>query len=361
MRKTLDLAQKGEGRVNPDPLVGAIVVKEGEIVGEGYYSRSGGKHAETKAIQSAGKEAEDSDLYVNLEPCVDFPGKRTPSCAEMIIESGVERVCIGMEDPNPEVRGKGVEKLEKAGIKTEVGILEIEAEKLNEIYRKYITTGKPFVLLKMAMTADGKSATRTGDSRWISGEESRRLVHRLRNRYSTVAVGVNTVIQDNPRLTVRKVEGKNPIRLILDSRGRTPLDSNVLNEEGETVVATTRSISPQKEKELKKNCEIWKLDSREGKVDLELVVKKLVGKGMDSLMVEGGGELASSFLKEGLVDKVMLFIAPKVVGGRESKTAVEGEGVEGIEDALRLKKVSVRRVGEDIVYEGYPEGEKGGN
>jgi diaminohydroxyphosphoribosylaminopyrimidine deaminase/5-amino-6-(5-phosphoribosylamino)uracil reductase len=351
MRRALELAELGEGKVSPNPLVGAVLVKNGKVAGEGFYRQPGGRHAEAVAIDSAGKDAEGSGLYINLEPCVAFPGKRTPPCTDKIIESGVKRVFIGMEDPNPDVRGKGIKQLKEAGIDVKVGLLGDEAEKLNEIYVKYMATGRPFILLKMAMTADGKIATRTGDSRWISSEESRSLVHKLRKRFSAVLVGIGTVLADDPSLTVRPAGGRNPIRIILDSKGRIPVSAGVLDGKARTIIVSA-DILPEKEQQLKlKGADVWKLKSKSGSVDLNALIEKLAEEKIDSVLIEGGGETAYSFLKEKLVDKLMLFIAPKIIGGREAKTPVEGAGIEKISDAIQLKDVSVRKISEDVVYE----------
>lgn len=356
MSRALELAKQGEGWVNPNPLVGAVVVKNGKAIGEGYHRKFGQPHAEVNALEAAGEQAQGADLYVNLEPCSHY-GKRPP-CADRIIDSGIKRVFIGTRDPNPLVSGKGVDKLNEAGIEVIEGVLEKEAKRLNEIYFKFITTGRPFVLLKMAMTADGKIASRTGDSKWISSDKSRRVVHELRNRYSAVLVGINTVLKDDPVLNVR-LEGrevKDPLRIVLDSKGRIPLEARVLNIESDTptIVAATEMLSKSEEKALiGRGAKVWRLGSRDGRVNLNELLERLAGEGVDSLMVEGGGTVASGFLTEELVDKVMFFVAPKIVGGREALTPVEGEGLEKVKDALQLKDISIEMVGEDLIYTGY--------
>jgi len=359
MQRALELARLGEGQVNPNPLVGAVVVKDGKIIGEGYHQKFGGPHAEAFALEAAGKEAKGADLYVNLEPCVHYD-KKTPPCVDKIINSDIKRVYVAMRDPNPKVSGKGIKKLKEAGIAVEEGILEERAKKLNEIYCKFITTGRPFVLLKMAMTADGKIASKTGDSKWISSEESRLMVHKLRNKYAAVLVGVNTVLKDDPQLTVREIEGRDPWRIVLDSQGRIPLRAKILQakSEAKTIIATTAKMPRDVEAALKERgskVEVWRLPAKDGKVDLVSLIEKLAALGIDSLLVEGGATVAASFLKENLVDKIMLFIAPKIIGGREALTPVEGEGLAKIEDAFSLKDVSVNMVDNDVVYEAYLE------
>jgi diaminohydroxyphosphoribosylaminopyrimidine deaminase/5-amino-6-(5-phosphoribosylamino)uracil reductase len=354
MRRALELAKRGEGWTNPNPLVGAVIVRDGRIIGEGYHERFGGPHAEVRALEAASAEAEGSDLYVNLEPCAHW-GK-TPPCVARIISAKIKRVIVAVRDPNPLVNGEGIARLQEAGIEVVLGVLEEEAKKLNEPFFKFITTGRPFVLLKLALTLDGKIATRTGDSKWISGERSRELVHRLRNRYAAVLVGINTVLRDNPQLTVRR-EGtrtKDPLRMILDSRGRIPLEATVLNLDSEapTVVATTERMPKEKEEALfAGGARVWRLGSRDGKVDLNGLITKLGEEGIDSLLVEGGATVAAAFLEAGLVDKVVFFIAPKIVGG--PGITIGGEGVERIAEAWQLKNISVRMLDGDVVYEGY--------
>lgn len=352
MRRALELAERGAGRTNPNPLVGAVLVKEGQVVGEGYHQRFGGPHAEVVALEAAGEGARGADLYVNLEPCVHW-GK-TPPCVERIIAAGVSRVIVAVRDPNPLVDGRGIAQLREAGIEVVEGLLAEEARRLNEPFFKFITTKRPFVVLKLAMTLDGKSATRTGESRWISNERSRELVHQLRNRYAAALVGVNTVLKDDPQLTARSAGARDPWRLILDSRGQLPLDARVLHLESaaRTVVATTEKMPKEKEKALlAKGAEVWRLASRGGRVDLAELVSKLGREGIDSLLVEGGPTVAAAFLEAGLVDKVLFIIAPKIIGGPMS--AVGGRGVERLADAWQLREVSVRMLDGDLVYEGY--------
>ena len=356
MRRALELARRGEGWTNPNPLVGAIVVKDGQIIGEGYHERFGGPHAEAVALKQAGQAAQGAELYVNWEPCVAYPGKHTPPCVDRIISAGIRRVIVATRDPTPQVNGRGIAQLREAGIEVIEGLLAEEAQRLNEIRVKYATRGLPFVLLKLALTLDGKIATRTGDSRWISNERSRELVHRLRNRYAAVLVGINTVLQDDPRLTARleSVRTKDPLRVILDSRGRLPLETRVLNlkSEAPTVVATTELMPQEKEEALlAKGARVWRFGAQDDKVDLDELLKKLGVEGIDSLLVEGGATVAASLLEARLVDKVLFFIAPKIVGG--PGITIGGGGVARVAEAWQLRDISVRMLDGDVVYEGY--------
>ncbi|MGQ9734264.1 MAG: bifunctional diaminohydroxyphosphoribosylaminopyrimidine deaminase/5-amino-6-(5-phosphoribosylamino)uracil reductase RibD [Candidatus Bipolaricaulia bacterium] len=354
MRRALELAERGAGRTNPNPLVGAVLVKDGRIVGEGFHERFGGPHAEIVALEAAGKEAEGADLYVNLEPCVHW-GK-TPPCVGRIISSGVRRVFVAVRDPNPLVDGRGIAQLVGAGIEVIEGLLEREARRLNEPFFKFITTKRPFVVLKLALSLDGRVATRAGESRWITNERSRELVHHLRNRYAAVLVGVNTILKDDPQLTARLEGARDPWRIILDSRGRTPLEARILNLESSTptVIATTELMSQEKEAALlDKGARVWRLEARDGRVDLEALLTRLGEEGLDSLLVEGGPTVAAGFLEAGLVDKVLFFIAPKIIGGEEAPGAVGGKGIERLERAWKLGDISVRMLDGDLVYEGY--------
>ncbi len=355
MREALNLAKNGEGKVNPNPLVGAVVVKDGQIIGRGYHKEYGGPHAEIFALDEAGEKARGADLYVTLEPCV-HQGK-TPPCVNKIIKSGIKKVYISSKDPFGQVNRRGMAKLQEAGIEVKEGILKEQAKKLNEVYFKYVTTGRPFIVLKMAMTLDGKIATKTGDSKWISGKEARRMVHSLRNKYSGVLVGINTVLRDDPRLNVRWVEGVDPMRIVLDSEGKIPLGSKIINQKSsaQTVVATTDRISEEKLTALQnKGVTVWKLGEKNGKVDLNLLIKRLSQRDIDSVMVEGGSTVASSFIKERLVDKVLFFIAPSIIGGKRAISPVGGKGVESLKDAFKLTNVSTQTLANgDLLYEGY--------
>jgi diaminohydroxyphosphoribosylaminopyrimidine deaminase/5-amino-6-(5-phosphoribosylamino)uracil reductase len=356
MKKALELAKSGWGRTNPNPLVGAIIVKDGQIVAEGFHEALGQAHAEVAAINKARQDVRGSTLYVNLEPCSHYG--RTPPCAKAIIEAGVSVVVVAMTDPNPKVSGSGIAMLKQAGIHVTLGVLHEEARKLNEIFIKYITAKRPFVILKAAATLDGKIASVCGDSKWISGEESRRRVHRIRERVSAIMVGINTVLTDDPLLTARyqKKENKNPIRIIVDSQGRIPEDSRVLSTApgSEVILATTSKITETKEGMLRdKGVSIIKADGNNGRVDLDKLMAELYELKIDSVLLEGGGTLNASALEAGVVDKVMFFIAPKIIGGVTAPTSVGGAGQELIKDAISLKNITVEKIAEDILIEGY--------
>jgi len=354
IRLALKLALRGEGYTNPNPIVGAVVVKDGEVVGQGWHERFGGPHAEVFALEQAGEKAAGATIYVTLEPC-SHHGK-TPPCTERIIEAGISRVVISCRDPNPLVNGKGIEKLRQAGIEVAEGVLEEEAARANEIFFKFIRSGIPFVLLKLGMSLDGRIATKTGDSKWITGEEARTEAHRLRRRYAAVLVGAKTAIADDPLLTVRRVEGPNPVRIVLDGAGRVPADLRMFAEAGRTIVATG-AMPERKEEELRsRGVDVWRLPGDGGRVDLRELLVRIGEEGLDSLLVEGGGETAAAFLEAGLVDKVALFIAPIIVGGRDATPAVGGGGVERISDALKLEDVEADKVGSDLFITGYPVG-----
>jgi len=356
MERALELAELGNGYVNPNPQVGAVVVKDGEIVGQGYHEEFGGPHAEVRALEDAGDRTSGGKMYVTLEPC-NHHGK-TPPCTDAIIESKIKEVYIASRDPNPRVTGGGISKLKQAGIVVKPGLLKDRARKLNEIFFHYINTGLPFVLLKLAMTADGKIATRTGDSRWITSPESRKRVHELRARYSGIGVGVNTALTDDPRLTVRDADGPDGTRFIFDSTGDLPADLNLFSLESDapTVIVTGRDA---KEKDIleyrDRGALVWQVESRNGEVNLNQFLKKMGEEGYDSLMIEGGSKIAWSFLSRSLVDKLNLFIAPKIVGGDSSVPAVGGKGFDRIKDSIGLRDVEVTEVGPDISYIGYPE------
>ncbi|MCX8131909.1 MAG: bifunctional diaminohydroxyphosphoribosylaminopyrimidine deaminase/5-amino-6-(5-phosphoribosylamino)uracil reductase RibD [Clostridia bacterium] len=357
MAKALELAKCGWGKTNPNPLVGAVIVKDGLVLSEGYHEALGCPHAEAAAFKNARHNIQGSTLYVNLEPCSHYG--RTPPCARAIIDSGIKEVVVGMIDPNPKVSGKGIKMLQDAGINVITGILHEESKKLNEIFIKYITEKKPFVILKAAMTLDGKIASVSGDSKWISGESSRQYVHKLRDRVAAIIVGINTVEKDNPYLTARNSSKacKNPVRIIVDSKGRIPLESNVINissNEG-MILATTQSISEEKEYLLqKKGVRIIKADDGSGKVDLVRLMDELYKLELDSVLLEGGGTINYSALDAGIVDKVLMFIAPKILGGKTAVTPVEGSGRLLMKDAFHLRDVNVSTIENDVLIEGYP-------
>lgn len=357
LRLALRLAAKGRGRTSPNPMVGALIVKGGKIVGKGYHKKAGSPHAEVLAIEEAGEKLEGATLYVNLEPCCHYD-KKTPPCTDTIIKAGIKRVVLSMVDPNPKVSGKGIEILRTSKIEIIKGILEEDARRLNEAYIKYITTGLPFVILKIASSLDGKIATAQGESRWITGERSRRLVHRLRDEMDGVMVGIGTVLADDPMLNVRlpNKKGNDPHRIILDSDLRIPLTAKILNMPSlaKTYIVTTTGAPEDKITALKeKGAEILIADSEEGYIDIPSLMKRLGGLGVMSLMIEGGSETNASVLRSGIMDKVIIFIAPKIIGGHDSKGWVGGRSPHRLADALRLKDLRIKRIGEDIMIEGY--------
>lgn len=356
MQRALELAKKGEGFVNPNPLVGAVIVKDNKIVGEGYHEAFGKVHAEVNALKMAGKEAKDAEVYVTLEPCSHY-GK-TPPCAEALVKAGVKKVVIAMKDPNPVVSGRGIEILKNNGIEIVCGVLEQEAKKLNEIFIKYITTKFPFVIMKTAMTMDGKIATVTGESKWISGKTSREYVHKIRNRVMGIMVGIGTVLMDNPMLTTRleNGKGKSPTAVILDSKLRIPLDAKILETliQRDIIIATTENADIDKKIKLENlGVKFIISEDEKGKVDIEKIIRELGNMGIDSVLLEGGSSLNFSAVKAGVVDKVMCFIAPKIVGGEKAKTPVEGTGISNINEAIKLCKIKAQNIGEDILIEGY--------
>lgn len=359
MQRALELAKLGTGYTNPNPLVGAVIVKDDRIIGEGWHKAYGAHHAEVNAFLNAAEDVEGATMYVTLEPCSHY-GK-TPPCAKAIVEKKIKKVVIGLKDPNPLVAGKGIEILQKAGIEVVTGVLEEEGRKLNEIFLKYITTKLPFCIMKTAMTLDGKIASFTGDSRWVTGEASRQYVHELRHRVAGIMVGIGTVLADDPSLTTRLEQGRgsDPIRIVADSSARIPLEAKVLNLESDkkTIIAVTEKAEKNKLKALEgKGAEVIVIPSKNGKVNLSLLMRELGERKIDSILLEGGSELNYTALEEGIVDKVNAFIAPKILGGNSAKTPVGGLGKEYMRDAIKLRSIDVQRFGDDIMVEGYIDG-----
>lgn len=355
MRRALALARRGGGRTSPNPAVGCVIVRDGEIVGEGWHRKAGTPHAEVHALRQAGDRARGADVYVTLEPCSHHG--RTPPCAEALIKAGVQRVHAAMMDPNPLVSGRGLALLRDAGIAVECGILEQECRLLNEAFIKHVTTGMPFVILKSAMTLDGKTATANGDSKWITCEESRRYVHSLRAKVDAIMVGVGTVLADDPQLTCRMVRGKDPQRIVVDSRLRTPRTAALfhLDSPAKTLVATIEN-DPEKINALQAlGAEPLVCAESEGRVDLEDMLRRLGSLGIQSILLEGGRELVGAALRKGLVDKFLLFYAPKIVAGEDGYGLCSGQGVSRMGDAFHLRNTSVRRFAEDFLVIGYPE------
>lgn len=361
MARAIELAGRGRGWVNPNPVVGAVIVREGRVIGEGYHERYRGLHAERNAFASLTEPAEGADLYVTLEPCCHY-GK-TPPCTEAIIDHKIRRVVIGSNDPNPKVAGKGIAQLRDAGILVETGVMKEECDQLNPVFFHYITTNTPYVVMKYAMTADGKIATRTGASKWITGEKARLAVQDLRHQYMGIMAGIGTVLADDPLLTVRVEGKKSPVRMICDSQLRIPLTSRICQTAGEfkTIVACGRGKEEgyfqEKAWRLQElGIEVVSLPDSEGRVDLVRLMHYLGEQKIDSILLEGGGELNDSMLSTGLVRALKVFIAPKVFGGKEAKTPVSGMGVETPEQGTAFVLEKVSKIGEDVLLEYVREG-----
>jgi len=358
MMMALELAAKAKGRTWPNPMVGAIVVKDGRVVGQGYHKKAGLMHAEIEALAQAGPQAEGATLYVNLEPCC-HSGKRTPPCTQAIIGAGIKTVVYGMDDPNPNVNGKGAEELKKAGIEVIGKVMEKEAQGLNEVYRKYMTTGYPFTVLKMALSLDGRIAAHNGESRGLSSEESLKLVHKMRLESEAIMVGSGTVIKDDPQLTVRLIDNpdkKQPTRFIIDSTLKSPLQSKVFDQTvAKTVLITTDKADQAKRSELeKKEIEIWTIRAlSDGMVDIKELLRQMGLHEYCNLLVEGGSGLATSFLKAGLIDKLNLFYTPKIIGG-DGIPPFGQLDLKSIAETFNLNDLKARPVGEDILIEAYP-------
>ena len=353
MRRALELAVKAIGRTSPNPLVGCVIVKDSLVIGEGYHHKAGTPHAEVHALAIAGDQARGATAYVTLEPCSHFG--RTPPCADALICAGIERVVVAMKDPNPLVAGRGIDRLREAGITVDVGLLRQEASVINEVFIKVITSGLPFVVYKTAMTLDGKIATETGDSRWVSQAKSRHYVHQLRDRYDVILVGSETVIQDNPALTCRLPGGRDPIRLIVDGQLRIPEKAQVLSvsEHSLCIIATTQAASPDKVERLGhlEQVEVWQYDTPRH-VPLEKLLSDLVRRGWTSVLLEGGGGLAGTLLKEQCVDKIEFFIAPKFVGGN-GPSPLSGLHIQHMADALELQDLQIDMNSGDLHVTGY--------
>lgn len=355
MRMALRLAAKAQGRTSPNPMVGAVVVKNGEVIATGYHKKAGEPHAEAIALRKAGAKAKGATLYVTLEPC-SHTDKRTPPCTPLVIRSGIKSVVVAMIDPNPRVSGGGIKALRKAGIEVVVGILKEEARKLNEAFIKHITTGLPFVTLKIAQTLDGKTATASGESKWITGEKARKEGHHLRNVNDAILVGINTVLKDNPSLTARVPGGRDPVRVIVDSSLRIPATAKVITQKSSagTIIATTADASAAKIKKIQESsAEALVVKSSRGLVDLRDLMKKLGKKGIASVLIEGGSEIHASAIKSGIVDKVAFFIAPLLMTGRDSLCSIGGISPLRLTHAVKLTDVTVKFVGQDLMIEGY--------
>lgn len=355
MEQALGLARRAEGRTSPNPMVGAVIVADGVVVGQGYHVKAGEPHAEIVALSEAGRRAQGATLYVTLEPCAHVG--RTRRCTESLIAAGVRRAVVAMIDPDVKVNGKGIAELREAGMKVEVGLLEAQARRLNEFYVKHRTTGLPFVTLKWAMSLDGKIAADRGSATAITGESARRFAHELRNVYDAVLVGLQTVLADDPQLTCRIPGGRNPLRIVLDSRLRVPLGARVVRSPGDarTLIVTTRAAPPDRIETLRMTgVEVFVQEHSGDRVRLRPLLEELGRRGLLSVLIEGGGTVNASALAEGIVDKVIVLIAPSLIGGAEAPTAVEGEGLTHISGPVRLRDVSViQSLGDDIAIQGY--------
>ena len=358
MRRALELARKGEGHTSPNPMVGCVVVKDGRIISEGYHEKYGEFHAERNALTRCTEDTAGADLYVTLEPCC-HQGK-TPPCTDIIIEKKIARVFVGSMDSNPLVAGKGVQILRDHGIYVETGILDAECRKLNEVFYHYIATKTPFVVMKYAMTLDGKIACATGDSKWVTGEIARTQVHRMRGRYRGIMAGIGTVLADDPMLNCRVEGGVNPVRIICDSNLHIPLDSQIVKtaQEIETIVACSASVLQEERKQEKINklreagIQIIGTKGAHG-VNLVELMKKLGEQNIDSILLEGGGTLNASALEDGIVNKVYAYIAGKLIGGMDARSPVEGMGIDRMADAITLKHMEIERLDDDFCIVGY--------
>lgn len=353
MKLALKLALKAKGQTTPNPIVGAVVVKNGRIIGKGYHGRAGFAHAEVIALEQAGIKAQGAALYVTLEPCVHFG--RTPPCVDMIIRKGIKEVIVGMLDPNPLNNGKGIQMLRLHNIKVETGVLENELKKANEVFIKYIVKKMPFITVKVGQSLDGKISTKTGESKWITSDKSRAYAHRLRAGYDAIMVGVNTVLRDNPKLEVW-FSKKQPKKIIIDSQLSIPQDANIFLGNQEVIIVTLPVKSGQEtenRKALTQKATILEVKEKSGQINLKDMMKKLAALGITNILIEGGGTLIGSLFDDGLVDKVLFFISPKIIGGKDAISSVMGQGIARIDRAYKLKEVKLKRIAEDFLIEGY--------
>ena len=353
MQLALEEALKAEGNTSPNPMVGCVLVNdEGELVAKGYHHKAGEPHAEVMALREAGKAAVGCTAYVTLEPCSHF-GKTGP-CCRALFAAGIKKVVVACGDPNPKVAGKGLKYLEDMGVEVITGVCEKEALRLNERFFTWITKRRPFITLKYAMTLDGKIATSTGDSKWITGEEARTYAHRLRKQHDAVLVGIGTVLADDPELTTRMVQGKNPIRIVLDAKLQTNIMNAVLNPAAPTIIVTSLEADEDKAAlfSVLPNVEILRLPFENGRVDIKLLIEELAAREITSLLVEGGSSVLGAFKDAGLADRICAFVAPKLLGGRDSLTAVGGTGCELMQDAWSLTEVEYKQLGQDLLITG---------
>jgi diaminohydroxyphosphoribosylaminopyrimidine deaminase/5-amino-6-(5-phosphoribosylamino)uracil reductase len=354
MQRALELAARGKGRTSPNPAVGAVVVKGNKLIAEGYHRKAGSSHAEIMALKKAGRKARGATLYINLEPCC-HTDKKTPPCTKAIIKAGIRKVVTAMIDPNPKVSGKGLKELKRAGIGTQAGLMEKEAKRLNESFIKFISKNEPFVILKTAQSLDGKIATARGESRWITGEKARNYVHQVRNEVDAVLTGIGTVKKDDPSFDCRMKNGRNPYRIVVDSKLRITPDVKVLrHKDKKTILATTRKAGKKKvEYFRKRGVHIVIAKEKTGKVDLRHLMKELGRLGITSIMIEGGSSINASALSSKIVDKVLFFIAPKIIGGTDSIGSIGGRSPLMLHKAFKLNDIEVKTIGDDILIEGY--------
>ena len=354
MLRALALARRGAGKTSPNPAVGCVIVRDGAIVGQGGHRKAGTPHAEVHALRQAGERARGADVYVTLEPCSHF-GK-TPPCADALIAAGVASVFVGMIDPNPKVSGRGVAKLEDAGITVLSGMCEDQCREINLPFIRHVTSGMPFVTMKSAMTLDGKTATSNGDSKWISSEASRRLVHRLRSRADAVMTGIGTLLADDPQLTVRMVKGKQPLRVVIDPRLETPVDCALMEDASAipVIIATASSDDSKSALLAAKGAEVLTCRDAGGRVDLKGLLRLLGSRGIQSILLEAGERLCGEMQRLGLIDRYILFIAPKLLGG-EGKGLFAGTAVDWMQDAARVTIRKVARSGGDMLVIAVPE------
>ncbi|WP_410982675.1 bifunctional diaminohydroxyphosphoribosylaminopyrimidine deaminase/5-amino-6-(5-phosphoribosylamino)uracil reductase RibD [Bacillus cereus] len=354
MNLALENAKAMKGQTTPNPLVGSVIINDNRIVGIGAHMKAGEPHAEIHAIRMAGEQARGGTIYVTLEPCSHHG--RTGPCAEAIVQAGIQRVVVATLNPNPLVSGRGIKILQDAGIEVLVGVCEEKSKKMNEVFNKYIMTKRPFVTIKSGVTLDGKIATSLSDSKWITSTEARQEVHQIRNENAAILVGANTVQKDNPSLTTRIPNGRNPIRVILDSTLRTPMEANVVTDgEAPTWIFTTDNHAEEKRKALENAGVKVFVTSGEKHINLHEMLDVLGQKGVFSLLIEGGGEVNASFIENKLMDKLILYFAPKIIGGRMAPSFVEGTGITKMQDAIEFKDISFTQVGKDYRFIGYPE------
>jgi diaminohydroxyphosphoribosylaminopyrimidine deaminase/5-amino-6-(5-phosphoribosylamino)uracil reductase len=348
MRLALRLGRRGLGRTSPNPPVGALLVKNGVVVGRGYHHRAGLAHAEVEALRDAGARARGATLYVTLEPCAHHG--RTPPCTEAVIDAGIRRVVVGTRDPNPKVPGNGIARLQAAGIAVDSGVEQVACDELIAAFRKCVVNGLPLVTLKLAASLDGRIATVSGESHWITSEPSRRHAHRLRAEHDAILVGADTVIHDDPQLTCRLRGGRNPLRIVVDGRLRLPLDSKVLTTASEipTLILTSRTAPAGKVKRIRAlGAEVLALPGKQGQISLRLAMRRLAARGVSSILVEGGATIAAAALRAGVVDRVYLFYAPKLIGA-DGRPMLGALGVRRLRQALQLGRLQVRRFAGDL-------------